>query len=171
MKAYLWTLRALAGLGIARGCFAWAAATFDPERLLIRNPWGVPYWAPTVVCVALAVMTIFLLARTGILWEALAAIWGAGAWALSTPILTGLVPVGPWWALLVIALPLAAWPVIQEARIGVRVLGVLSALVVVVAAVGSLATSPAAVAVAAAAVYSSAIVGPGWLTWWAYRRP
>lgn len=171
VKPYLWTLRALAALGIARACFAWSAAAFAPRKLLAVNPWGIPYWAPTVVCVALAVMAIFLLARTGVLWEALAAIWGAGAWALSTPILTGLVPVGPWWALLVIALPLAAWPVIQEVRIGVRVLGVLSAVVVVVAAVGSLATSPAAVAVAAAAVYSSAIAGPLWLTWRAYRRP
>lgn len=171
LKLCLWTLRALAALGVARGLFALAAGVFDPYRLLTRNPWGIPYWAPTMVCVALAVMAIFLLARTGILWEALAAIWGAGAWALSTPILTGLVPVGPWWALLVIALPLGAWPVIQEARIGVRVLGVLSAIVVVIAAVGSLATSPAAVAIAAATVYSSAVLGPGWLTWRAYRRP
>lgn len=171
MKTYLWTLRALAGLGIARACFAWSAAAFAPRKLLTVNPWGIPYWAPTMVCVALAAMAIFLLARTGIFWEALAAIWGAGVWALSTPILTGLVPVGPWWALFAFALPLAAWPVIQEARIGVRALGMLSALVIVVAAVGSLATTPAAVAIAAAAVYSSAIIGPGWLTWRAYRRP
>lgn len=168
-RVYTAILQTCAVLGVLRAIAVLVAVGADPALLPRVNPWGVPYWAPGIVAVVLGVLAVLMLRREAVLWQALAAIWGAGAWAFSTPLLAEWPP-GPWWSVLVGAVPLSVWPLVQEARIGVRRLGAVALAVLGLGALGSLARSPAAVAVAAFSVYTASIVGPGWLTWWAYRR-